>query len=64
MTAWPPGRRLRLMLLVPADAADPARVTAHEQALADLLTAGDRPASDQRLARRGGREETLLGDAL
>ena len=31
----------RLMLLVPADAADPARVTAHEQALADLLTAGD-----------------------
>jgi hypothetical protein len=31
----------RLMLLVPADAADPARVTAHEQALADLLAAGD-----------------------
>jgi hypothetical protein len=28
------------MLLVPADAADPARVTAHEQALVDLLTAG------------------------
>ena len=41
MTAWPPGRRLRLTLLVPADAADPARVTAHEQALADLLTAGN-----------------------
>lgn len=33
----------RLMLLVPADAADPARVTAHEQALADLLAAGDPP---------------------
>ena len=29
----------RLMLLVPADAADPARVIAHELALADLLTA-------------------------
>jgi alkanesulfonate monooxygenase SsuD/methylene tetrahydromethanopterin reductase-like flavin-dependent oxidoreductase (luciferase family) len=29
----------RLMLLVPAGAADPARVAAHEQALADLLAA-------------------------
>jgi len=30
----------RLMLLAPAGAADPARVAAHEQALADLLAAG------------------------
>jgi alkanesulfonate monooxygenase SsuD/methylene tetrahydromethanopterin reductase-like flavin-dependent oxidoreductase (luciferase family) len=30
----------RLMLLVPADAGDPSRVAAHEQALADLLAAG------------------------
>jgi hypothetical protein len=31
----------RLMLLVPANAAAPSRVATHEQALADLLTAGN-----------------------
>jgi hypothetical protein len=31
----------RLMLLVPADAANPSRVAAHEQALADLAAAGN-----------------------
>jgi len=35
----------RLMLLVPAGTADPSRVAAHEQALADLLAAGSPAAS-------------------
>jgi hypothetical protein len=33
------------MLLVPAGTADPSRVAAHEQALADLLAAGSPAAS-------------------